>query len=337
MGDVIHCLPALVALKRGFPDARIDWVVEEQHAGIIRGHPYIDRLIICPRKTWMNRPWDLKGLIDGIGIFIRELRQEDYDIVCDFQGLFKSGILVWLSRGKRKVGFDRVREFAHIFYTEKVHLSTLNQHAVTRYLEIPAYLGAPSERPEFFLPLGEEAEKEAHAILEEIGLKGNKNRAIIFINPNARWESKIWPWEHFRALIEGLNTEEREICLIGGPGDREKISDAFCGTNDKVHNIAGRTSLAGLAALFRKGKCLITNDSGPMHLAVAVGLPVVAMFGPTNPLRTGPFDPEGRNRVLCTQEKCSPCYRRECADMRCLKAITTDQVLDAVEEVLGAG
>ena len=118
----------------------------------------------------------------------------------------------------------------------------------------------------------------------------DKGKKILFVNPNARWSSKQWPWEYFRELIKRLSEKRGvELVLIGAPGDRERMSGAFLGLGENVRNIAGRTSLMVLAAMFKKGDCLITNDSGPMHLAVAVGLPVVAIFGPTNPIRTGPF------------------------------------------------
>jgi ADP-heptose:LPS heptosyltransferase len=128
-----------------------------------------------------------------------------------------------------------------------------------------------------------------------------------------------------------------EVVLIGGPGDKDKMDSTFQGLGDRVHNLAGQTSLKSLAAVFKRGDCLITNDSGPMHLAVAVGLPVIAFFGPSNPLRTGPYgwqNENGQNKVLCSRISCVPCYKRECSHKECLMNISVDQVLGALEELL---
>jgi len=338
LGDVIHCLPSLDALRHRFPEAKIDWLVEQQNADILQGHPHINSLIILSRKSWMKRPWQIRKIYPEIRDFIRDLRSTDYDMVIDFQGLFRSGFLVGLSRGKRKIGFDRVREKAHVFYNEKVPLSTLDQHAVTRYLEIPRYLGANLGKPEFFLPIPKEDEDYANNLLEQL-FKNSKNiKKIININPNARWPSKIWPWERFRALIKELSLKGYAVILVGGPNDRNRMDKAFHGIGENVYNLAGQTSLKVLAAIFRRGDCLVTNDSGPMHLAVAVGLPIIAFFGPTNPLRTGPFEWENgrkKNIVLSCGVDCAPCYQKACAHRRCLEGISVDEVLNALEQLPG--
>ena len=336
LGDVIHCLPSLNALWHGFPEAKIDWLVEQQNADILQGHPHINRLIILSRKSWMNRPWQIRRICSEIRDFIRDLRSTDYDMVIDFQGLFRSGFLVGLSRGKRKIGFDKVREMAHIFYNEKVPLSTLDQHAVTRYLEIPRYLGANLSKPDFFLPIPEKDEDYANKLLEQLLKKIINIRKIIYVNPNSRWPSKIWPWDRFRALIKVLSLRGYAVILIGGPADRDRMDKAFHGIGENVYNLAGQTSLKVLAAIFRRGDCLVTNDSGPMHLAVAIGLPIVALFGPTNPLRTGPFEWENgrkKNRVLSCRVDCAPCYKKECSHQKCLHAISVDEVLNALEQL----
>ncbi len=361
LGDVIHCLPSLAAIRKGFPEATIDWLVEKQNAEIIKGHPYIDRLIILNKKEWIKRSWLKGGVYHEILRFIKDLRVREYDLIIDFQGLFKSGLVMWLSRGKRKIGFERVREKAGLFYTEKVPLSTIEQHAVTRYLEIPRYLGLDAGKPDFFLHIPIEAFEESYILSEKIGLDIRGNKRIIFINPNCRWQSKKWPWVYFKELIKRLSEKEtNEIVLIGGSEDKVGMSEAFSGLGGNVRIIAGCISLMGLAAIFRKGDCLITNDSGPMHLAVAVGLPVVALFGPTNPVRTGPFGWENgagmqginiltekgdpgpssrtslcmKNKVLFSRKSCSPCYKRVCREKDCLKDISVSQVLRAIDEVL---
>ncbi|MGA1839390.1 MAG: glycosyltransferase family 9 protein [bacterium] len=340
LGDIIHCLPCLNAIKTGFHDVRIDWLVEEQNAGILEGHPHIDNLIILNRKSWMKKPWHIKKICSEIMAFMKELRSREYDIIIDFQGLFRSGLMVGLSKGNRKVGFNRVREMAHLFYNEKVCLSTMDQHAVTRYLEIPYYLGVKKHIPQFFLPVSEKDSDYVNKLLEDINNKAIKNNKIIVINPNARWPSKIWPWDRYRELIKELCFRNYEVILIGSAGEKARMDLTFGGLGDRVHNFAGKTTIKSLAALLKKVDCMITNDSGPMHLAVAVGLPVIALFGPSNPLRTGPFGWQKGNqkdRVLSSQLHCAPCYKRKCIDMSCMLEISVAQLLNELEGLLSQG
>jgi ADP-heptose:LPS heptosyltransferase len=213
----------------------------------------------------------------------------------------------------------------------------MNQHAVTRYMEIPRYLGVNTDMPQFFLTISKKEEENVNKLLEQIYNKNNKNKKMIIINPNTRWSSKIWPWDRFRELIKELSFRGYEVILIGSKSDRKRMDQVFNGLGDCVHNLAGKTTLKCLAALFKKGDCLITNDSGPMHLAVAVGLPVIALFGPSNPLRTGPFGWQNgnqKNRVLSSRLFCVPCYKRKCNDKPCMRDISVNQVLSALEELL---
>ncbi|MBN2373746.1 glycosyltransferase family 9 protein [bacterium] len=337
LGDVIHCLPSLDALKRGFPGSKIDWLVENQHAEILEGHPDIDHLIVLRRKSWMKQPWQIREVSSQMKEFIKDLRSQDYDMVIDFQGLFRSGFLAWLSKGKRKIGFDKVREMAGLFYNEKAPLSTLDQHAVTRYLEILRYLGIDTGQTRFLIHIDERDYKRAGEILKEEGIDVDGDRRVVFVNPNARWQSKQWQWENFRELVKELVLLGYETVLTGGQQDAQMISTVFKGLGNRVHNIAGHTTLKCLAAMFKMGGCLVTNDSGPMHLAVASGLPVVALFGPSNPVRTGPFgwqDKNNRRKVLFTGEACSPCYKRFCRHKSCLAGISVSNVLNAVQGIL---
>jgi len=203
-------------------------------------------------------------------------------------------------------------------------------------MEISKYLNVNPYHLLFFLPISEKEAEYANKLLEENTISIIKNKRLIYINPNARWPSKIWPWERFRELIKTLSLRGYEIVLIGGPDDKDRMDSAFHGIGKNVYNLAGQTSLKSLAAIFKKGDCLITNDSGPMHLAVAVGLPVIALFGPSNPLRTGPYgwqNENKRNKVLFSEIPCAPCYKRECHHTECLMNISVDQVLSALEEL----
>ena len=167
IGDVIHTLPSLAALRRLYPDAHITWVVEEAAAELVKNHPYLDAVLISRRKSWskdIQKGKILKPLFD-MSSLIKELRQRRYDLVIDFHGLFKSSIIVLLSLGKRKLGYDSLQELSGLFLNEKIP-EDMNKHAVDRYLDFPRYLGAKIDNVEFILPPNNDAEVKVRSLNE---------------------------------------------------------------------------------------------------------------------------------------------------------------------------
>ncbi|MEN6423608.1 MAG: glycosyltransferase family 9 protein, partial [Smithella sp.] len=162
IGDVIHTLPSLAALRGLYPDAHITWVVEEAAAGLVRNHPYLDEVLVSRRKKWSAdvRRGRIRQTFGEINSFIRTLRQRRYDLVIDFHGLFKSSVIVFLSRGKRKLGYDSWQELSGLFLNEKIP-EDMHKHAVDRYLDFPRYLGAGKDQAQFILPSSKEAEEKA--------------------------------------------------------------------------------------------------------------------------------------------------------------------------------
>jgi heptosyltransferase-1 len=326
IGDVVHTLPALSALRKQYPEAHITWVIEEAASDLIQGHPDLDRVIISRRKRWIG---DLRSGGGGdawkeMREFFRELRGRRYDLVIDFHGLFKSAVIVLLSGGRRKLGYDSMQELSGLFYNEKIP-EDMSKHAVNRYLDFACYLGADTGAPEFFLPADEANRTRAGDLLKAAGIV--KKGDFIAVSPQALWETKLWADEKFARLCEkivrGLN---RPVVFTGSDATAVERIRALMSVPSV--SLAGRTSLRDLACVYRDASLLITTDSGPMHLAAAMDIPVVALFGPTDPKRTGPY---GNGHVILRREMpCSPCFAKACDTKRCMREITVDEVYDAV-------
>lgn len=335
VGDVVHSLPFLEALRDRFPFAMIEWVVEEDASGIVEGHPDIDRLIVFPRKSWLKRL--LKGgKYIGIGKevskFLREFKSKRYDIVVDLQGLFKSAILTFLANGKRKIALTGGREGSLIFTNEKVAIPDPDIHAVERYLCIARYLGATNPAWNGQIPIYDTDKGHVNYLLGEIG----NNSALVAVTPMAKWESKLWELHRFASLADTMKEElGAEVVFTGSESDKAAIEDILSGMKTKALNLAGKTSLRELAYLYQKCAAVICPDTGPMHVAAAMGSPVVvALFGPTSPLRTGPYG--AKHRVIRAGLECSPCFKKRCDDMSCMKKITVEMVFNTVKEVISA-
>jgi 3-deoxy-D-manno-octulosonic-acid transferase/heptosyltransferase-1 len=326
IGDVIHTLPSLTSLRRFYPHAHITWVVEEAAADLILNHPQLNEVLVSRRKAWIKdiKSGQLRKALRGIGHFIKDLRKRPYDLVIDFHGLFKSSIIVILSGGKRKLGYDSLQELSGLFLTEKIP-EDMDKHAVDRYLDFPVYLGAKKEKAEFILPPSADAENKVKLLLADCGLGENN---YIAINPIAYWETKLWDNEKFAKLADLIQEKlKRKVVFTGS--ESKSVEEITVKMKSKSINLGGKTSLMELACLFKKALMVITTDSGPMHLACAVGTPVVALFGPTDPKRTGPYG-EG-HIVIRDNISCSPCFLKKCKTAQCMKNITTEQVYAVVE------
>ena len=382
IGDVIHTLPSLAALRRCHPDADISWVVEEAAADLLVGNPDLNRVIVSGRKRWirkLKRGEIVQPLREMFSLF-KEIRRRPYDLVIDFHGLLKSAAIVLISGGKRKLGYDSLQEGSGLFYNEKIP-EDLGKHAVDRYLDFVRYLvrGRESRNaacmegpPVFTIAIGEEERRRVAALLSENaallpaggerhsplpaaphplpeaeqpeaetaagreGIHGDGPRfRFIAVNPVAFWETKLWEDQKFAELGDRLRAELGiGIVLTGGEaGPLERIRGRM---RTEAVNLGGRTTLRELACLYREAALLVTTDSGPMHVAAAMGTPVVALFGPTDPVRTGPCGPG--HSVIRRALPCAPCLRKRCDNPRCMTEISVDEVFETVRErVAGKG
>lgn len=326
IGDVVQALPALEAIGRTFPTSKIDWVVEEAAAGILEGHPLIDRLLVSRRRVWLRmlrNPILIVSAVRETCVFIQELRRFRYDLAIDLQGLLKSGVVIGLARADRKLGFDRTRELSYLFLNERLPAYDIEKHALERYLDVARYLGAREPLASCTLPI----ERERTAVRDRLQREVPKGRPVIIINPLARWRTKLWEEERFAQLADRLVRERNAMVIFtGAPGDREVTSRIRRLMEEEALDWTGKTGLKDLAALAGEADLFITTDTGPMHLAAAAGGRVVALFGPTAPWRTGPY---GKAHVVIRKDlECSPCFGRSCAKGRtCMTDITVEDVL----------
>ncbi len=326
IGDVVQTLPALEAIKRTYPDSDITWAVEEAAADILVKHPLISRLLISRRKAWIRMLKNPRTFFEGLGNiirFFRELRSVHYDIAIDFQGLFKSGIMIGLTRARRKIGFDRTRELSYLFLNERLPAYDTEKHALERYLDVARYLGARDPTPACTLPI----DGERSIMRERIARLNPAGRPIVAINPVARWKTKLWSGQKFAELADRLIGESNAIVIFtGSHDDRAADEEILSRMKRQAVNWAGETTLKELAALASLCAAFITTDTGPMHLAAAAGTRVVALFGPTAPWRTGPYGPS--HIVVRAGISCSPCFKRDCYDgVRCMEEITVEDVM----------
>lgn len=330
IGDVVQTLPALEAIKRLYGESEITWVVEEAAAGILKGHPLVDRLLVSRRKAWITMLKHPRTFIEGVkGMqhFISALRDTSYDIAIDFQGLLKSGMIIGLARARRKIGHSGTRELSSLFLNERLPAYDIEKHALERYLDIARYLGAVDPPPACTLPIEEEL-----ALMEgRIAGVREQGRLLIVINPVARWETKLWPEKKFAELADRLISEKNASVVFTGSPDDRAVNDRILGMmKQRAMNWAGKTTLRELAALAKRSDLFITTDTGPMHLAAASGAKVVALFGPTAPWRTGPYGQ--LDRVVRSGIACSPCFKRKCSDaFRCMEGITVEDVLKKID------
>ena len=322
IGDVVHTLPALYALRNTYPSAKIDWLVEEEPSNILIGHPLLNEVFVIKKRGWLK---DFKATYS----VAQRLRALNYDIVLDFQGLFKSGLWVFLSKGKRRIGFDKSGEFSHLLLNERLPAYNPDKHAVDRYLDIAEYLKANRSKVEFPISISENEKKRVRGLLKTNGIW--EGTPFVVVNLMARWETKQWEVEKFADLCnEVINRFFCKVVLVGAFSGKEN-KGVVALTDNRAVDLSGKTMLKELAYLMSLSQMVITVDSGPMHIAAAVGAPVIAIFGPTAPWRTGPY---GETHTVVRKElPCSPCFSDICRDKNtmCMKEIQVRDVLMAVE------
>jgi lipopolysaccharide heptosyltransferase I len=322
-GDIVQSLPVLAALKRAWPDAAVDWAVKSEWAELIEGHPLLHRVVLFPR--------DLSDVLRcGMSLW-----RQKYKLVIDLQGLLRSGVYAVMTGCPARAGFADSREGSSWCYTHRIRVSAGVVHAVDRYLDLVRQLGIEADKTVTF-PLPESINERdwADSLCEREKLDASEK--ICVLHPAARWKTKRWPTERFARLADKLICEQGlRVILVGGADELGAVDEVRRQMKQEALNLGGATNLRQLAALLRRTHLLVTNDSGPMHLAAALGTPVVAIFGPTDPRRVGPYG-EG-HFVLRKTVDCSRCNRSRCArDGACMTAIEVDEVFDAARKAARA-
>ena len=334
LGDVIHTLPVLPPLRKKFPNANIAWLIEEEIAELIIDHPLIERVLILPKKRWLRglaNCWKWPQIFQELFEFIEELRSIEYDLVIDFQGLFKSGIFTGICRGKQKVGFFPAKEKSHIFLNKRVPFPRSSLHALERYIYLIESLGCSRPEIEFLIPIRQSHRNKVLEFFRE--KKIGPDDTIVLLHPGTRWKTKLWEEEKWAALGDFL-LQKRGIRVIftGSYSDAPLVKRIINRMKFTGIDAAGKWGLKELAFLQALADVIVIPDSGPMHLAAAMGTPVVALFGPTDPALTGPFG--SIHKVIVSRVDCRPCFLRECSSRRCMNQITVKEVWESIKPYL---
>ena len=319
LGDIVHAMPTCAAIRRAYPNARLTWLVKREWAGLVE------------RIDGVDRVWPVESTLTGWLSQVPLLRTEGFDLVVDLQGLFRSAAIGWFSGSPLLVGFANGREGSPWFYSRRVPVPQLEMHAVDRYLLVAKAVGAgESGTPEFRFRITQTDHEEIDRLLSRSGV--TTGTSWVAMNISARWPTKRWPAASFAEVADRLRHEGfGAIVMIGGPEERADVAEVSAMMKTPVVDLAGATTVGLLPALLSKAALLITNDSGPMHIAAAVRTPVVALFGPTSAVRTGPYGVG--HQVLTGKVPCSPCFSRTCHNalpLECLRTVLPEQVLAAV-------
>jgi heptosyltransferase-1 len=321
IGDIIHGLPVLNALRARFPGAHLSWVVEGRGADLLRDHPALDELVVVPRR-WLKKPrevWSLR----------QRLRALKVDVAVDLQGLSKSSIAGWLSGAPIRIGFkgSDAREISPWLNNRRI--TATRTHVIDRYLQLLGPLGIFDPAVEYNLPEKEADAKTAAAILREHKLQGD----FALLNPGAGWFSKTWPPKRFGEVAQHLAAERDLPSLVvwGGEAERE-LAQTIVDNSGGAAIMAPATSLLELAALQRRARLFVASDTGPLHLAVAVGLPSVGIFGPMPVAKNGPYGPQHIGLQKAWLDGSS--RERRNADNSTTKAVTVEDVCKACDTLL---
>jgi heptosyltransferase I len=354
LGDVVHSIPVLNKLRRRYPAARLDWLVTPGIGELLSHNPAISNVIAFARDEG-STPWRPAPYVAAARL-VAQLRAAEYDLVIDLQGQLRSGFFAFTSGAPVRIGFDKpradvwktlsrkipdearkhawrgAREASWLAYTDHIALPTLDMHPVERYLGIGAMLGLDDGAPDFSFPIPLEATARIDALLDYYEIAKAK---LVVMAPGTIWETKEWRPEAFAEVARHFLQQKFAVTLIGS--DRERaVCDEVAKLAPGSVNLAGETTLSELAALIARATLCVTNDSGPMHLAVALGRPVVSVFGPTDPVWAGPYRRDGA--VVRAGLPCSPCYLR---DLRrcphnhdCMNDVSAAAVITRAENAL---
>jgi len=321
IGDVIQGMPIACALRERFPEAFLAWAVQEQAGTLLRGHAALDELILLPRG-WLKSP-------RGVWRLRRRLRAMRFGIALEAQGLTKAALLAWLSGAKRRIGFGRPwgRELSRWINTERV--DTPVDHVVDRNLVLLRPLGIESPQVRFDVPEPILDRIAAERMIAEAGIDGR----FALLNVGAGWPSKLWPADRFATVAAELGRRHGLPSLVLWAGEEERAMAERVAAGSAGHaRPAPATTLTEVAALARRARLFIGSDTGPLHLAAAVGTPCVGLYGPWPAKRHGPYGP-GHVALEAKSFEGSTRQRRH-ASPEHMEAITVEMVCEACDEIL---
>jgi heptosyltransferase-1/heptosyltransferase-2 len=319
MGDVARTVPALASLRAAFPEARIDWLVQNGFEPVVGNHPALSNVITFPKKHLVAALKQLR--LGPLRTFTRSLRETGYDMVFDLQGLARSGYLAWASGAPLRFGQANARELGWLGYNRRVHVSN-DVHVVERMLRIVALAGVT---PLHDMRLYTSDAHRAWAVAT-LGTP-----APVVLAPTSAWASKQWPAERFVALAEAMLARGHRVAIIGGPGEEAKVRPLveLAGRRPEVLNLIGRTSVGQMMAAIQHAALLVGNDSAALHMAVGFSRPMVALLGATVVGRGGPFGRE-RDVIQHLQPGDVMSFKRPGAETL-MERISVEEVIEACE------
>ncbi len=339
LGDVVHGLPVVHAIKRTYPQCYVAWIVQRSFAGILENDPTIDELLPIEIPSTSD-PAAERGAYGKAALATaaslrdlrRKFRRAPFDLALDLHASFRSGLFTLACRGARRIGFSDAKELNTWFQDEHVECPADAMHAVEKNLACARYLGVEPKEEDFRLVVGERQRQHVQGLLGAHGI--NPGAILVYVNACARWATKLWNVEAWARVCRLLR--ERcgvHIILGGAAGDRAYLDAIRAAAHTEVLVTAGALSLGESAALLELSDLYLGVDSGPMHIAAFVDTPVVALFGPTDPAKVGPYG-EGHWVVRREGLPCLGCRKRSCDNRRCMNELDAEEVVRVCRAVL---
>ncbi len=307
-------------LKRHLPGSEIFWWIDAGLAPLLRSDPDLTGVVEFQRQRWKSPLHWVEALSS-----LWSIRRHRFDLAIDLQALARSAVVAWLSGARRVIGLQDPREGAPAFHDSSIPRPSYNTHAVDWYLEVLRFTGTPIRWDFEWLPYSESVRTSLRQKWQV------EHSPWILLQPGARWPNKRWPEDNFRSLIRALAQKHprARFGILGSAAESMLGQSLAAALPERCLDLTGKTSLPEMIEWIRTAKLLISNDSGPMHIAAAVGTPVAAVFGPTEPSRTGPY--RQWKGVLQTNLECVPCMNSRChyaQPLACMKAVTPEEVLN---------
>lgn len=326
LGDIVHALPVLTALRRRFPQSHINWIVNRAYESLLKNHPDLDATLAFDRGALK------KGVVSTAMTAVRfaqSLRGAKFDLAIDLQGLFRSGLMTFATGAARRVGLSTAREGASHFYTDIIPTPGLmDAHAVDRCWRVAEEFGVGDEPKQFRVPIDPDAQAWVQLQL------GNLEKPWLVIAAGARWLTKRWPPEHFADLARNVHDRTGGTAILIGTADEVPLAEQVIELAGVPSlNLCGQTSLSKLVAVLAAADVVLANDSGPLHIAAALGRPVIAPYTCTEIRLHGPYGCRG---AVATTVNCHGSYIRNCDHLSCMSELTPNRLLVPLHEALAA-
>ncbi len=322
IGDVVLSTPVIESLRKNLPGSSITMLVNEGTEAVLFNHPYLDDVLVVPQEKHWKRQIDL----------VRILRSKKFDLAIDLTDGDRAAILAFLSGATYRVGFNSEKRWRGMLYHHVVKADPVALHAVDYHLEAVKAIGCKADHQGPRLYPSDRDQSVITQLLEKNGLSSNEPFALF--HPGARWWFKSWPLGRFIELARRMKEQHGlSVVMVGGEKDMEAAERIVTACGPWARTLAGQITVLQLAALAQRAELFVGNDAGPMHIAAAVGTPVVALFGPTDPQVWRPWGIG--HEVIWKQMDCSPCWRSDCqrGELSCMRQITVDEVFDAVMRI----